>query len=58
MARAKIEARAKERFEQEQAEYQVKLAAPEAKAEKTGKKPRGKPPEPRPRVRGQPTRSI
>jgi len=46
VARAKIEARAQERFEHEQAEYQAKLAAREAKAEKTGKKPRGKPPEP------------
>src|SRR6516162_6266256 len=45
-ARAKIEARAKERLAHEQAEYQAKLAAREAKAEKTGKKPRGKPPEP------------
>ena len=45
-ARAKIEARAKERFEHEQAAYQAKLAAREASAEKTGKKPRGKPPEP------------
>ena len=41
-ARAKIEARAKERFEREQAEYQAKLAARKAKAEATGKKPRGK----------------
>src|SRR5207344_2594447 len=32
-ARAKIEARAKERFEREQAEYQAKLAARKAKAE-------------------------
>src|ERR1700747_1884911 len=46
VAQAKIEARAKERFEHEQAEYQAKLAARQAKAEKTGKKPRGKPPEP------------
>src|SRR6516165_317908 len=45
-ARAKIEARAKERFAHEQAEYQAKLAARKARAEKTGKKPRGKPPEP------------
>src|SRR5271168_5061038 len=46
VARAKIEARAKERFEREQAEYQAKLAAREARAKKTGKKPGGKPPEP------------
>ena len=45
-ARAKIEARAKERFEREQAEYEAKLAARKAKAEATGKKPRGKPPQP------------
>src|SRR6516164_3520246 len=45
-ARAKIEARAKERLAHEQAAYQAKLAARKARAEKTGKKPRGKPPEP------------
>lgn len=45
-ARAKIEARAKERFEREQAEHQAKLAAREAKEKATGKKPGGKPPEP------------
>jgi transposase len=45
-ARATIEARAKERFEREQAEHQAKLAARQAKAEATGKKPRGKPPQP------------
>jgi hypothetical protein len=45
-ARTKIEARAKERFEREQAEYQAKLVAREARAKKTGKKPGGKPPEP------------
>jgi hypothetical protein len=44
-ARAKIEVRAKERFEQEQAAHQAKLAAREAKTA-TGKKPGGKPPEP------------
>ena len=43
-ARAKIEARAKERFERETAEHRAKLAAREAKAEATGKKPGGKPP--------------
>jgi len=41
-ARATIEARAKERFEQEQAEYQTKLAAREKKAATTGKNPRGR----------------
>ena len=44
-AKAKIEARAKERFEKETAEYQAKLAAREAKAA-TGKKPGGRPPAP------------
>src|SRR6266436_5088323 len=41
VACATIEARAKERFEQEQAEYQTKLAARE-KAATTGKNPRGR----------------
>src|SRR6266436_2214033 len=45
-ARAKIEARAKERFEREQVEYQAKLAAREAKVEATGRKAGGKPPQP------------
>src|ERR1035437_6465894 len=45
-ARAKIEARARERFEREAAEHRAKLAAREAKTEATGKKPGGKPPEP------------
>ena len=45
-ARAKIEARARERFERERAEYEAKLAARDAKAAATGRKPRGKPPEP------------
>ena len=45
-ARATIEARAKERFEREQAEYQAKLVVRAAKAEATGKKPRGKTPQP------------
>ena len=45
-AKAKIEARAKERFEQEQSEYRNKLDNREAKAEESGKKPRGKPPVP------------
>src|SRR5215211_768718 len=39
-----IEARARERFEREQAEYQARLAARDAKAAATGRKPRGKPP--------------
>ena len=45
-AKAKIEARAKERFEQEQAEYQAKLAKRIAKEKATGKKPGGKGPKP------------
>ena len=45
-ARAKIEARAKERFEREAAEHRAKLAAREAKATATGKKPGGRPPAP------------
>ena len=43
-ARAKIEARAKERFDREQAEYEARLAARDTKAAATGRKPRGKPP--------------
>src|ERR1700680_5126039 len=46
VARAKTEARAKERLARDEAEYAAKLAAREAKAEATGGKPRGKPPEP------------
>ncbi len=45
-ARAKIEARAKERFERERAEYEAKLAARQGKAEATGRKPSGRPPQP------------
>ena len=45
-AKAKIEARAHERFEREQAEYQAKVAAREQKARATGRRPRGKPPAP------------
>jgi len=43
-AKAEIEARAQARFEAEQAEYERKLAAREARAERTGKKPGGRPP--------------
>jgi transposase len=46
VAKAKIEARAKERHAREQAEYEAKLTAREAKAAATGKTPRGKPPAP------------
>lgn len=45
-AKAKIEARARERFEREQAEYEAKMAARAAKAAVKGKKPTGKPPQP------------
>jgi hypothetical protein len=45
-ARSKIEVRTRERFEREQAEHQARLAARDAKAAATGKKPRGKPPQP------------
>ncbi len=55
-AKARIEARAKERFEQEQAAYEAKRAARSAKAVETGKKPGGrmpKAPEPGPRAEDQ-----
>jgi len=45
-AKAKIEARAQERFQQEQADYQAKIAAREAKQKDSGKKPRGRGPQP------------
>ena len=45
-AKIKIEDRAKERFEQEQSEYQDKLGKREAKAKESGRKPRGKSPVP------------
>lgn len=45
-AKAKIEARAKERYEREKAEYEAKIEARAEKAARTGKKPRGKPPAP------------
>src|SRR5258705_13435537 len=44
-AKAKIEARAQERFEQEQQEYEAKVARREVQR-KDGKKPRGKDPKP------------
>jgi transposase len=43
-AQAKIQARAKERYEREKAEYAAKIAAREAKEKDTGKKCRGKQP--------------
>jgi len=45
-AKAKLEARATERFEREQAEYEAKLAKRKAKQAATGKRPGGKPPVP------------
>jgi hypothetical protein len=45
-AKAVIEARAKERHVRERAEYEAKMAAREAKAAQTGKKPRGHEPQP------------
>ena len=43
-AKIKIEARARERFEQEQADYQAKLDRRAAKSRESGKPPRGKAP--------------
>jgi transposase len=45
-AKAKIELRAKARFEQEQAAYQDKLVRRQARTAQTGKKPGGRPPKP------------
>ena len=45
-AKVKIEARAQERFEQEQSEHQSKLAARAEKEKRSGKKTRGFPPGP------------
>ena len=56
IAREVLEARAKERYETEKAEYEVKRRAREEKTRKTGKKPGGKkpePPEPGPRDKDQ-----
>jgi transposase len=51
-AKAKIAARAAERFERERAEFNEKINKREAKQKKTGKKPAGKPPaEPQPGVK-------
>jgi len=43
-AKAEIEARAQERFESEQAEYEEKMARRREKEKRTGKKPGGRPP--------------
>jgi transposase len=45
-AKAILEARAAERYAAEQAEYQAKMAARADQQERTGNKPRGKPPTP------------
>jgi transposase/IS5 family transposase len=45
-AKAKIEARAKVRFEKEQAEFEARVARREQKARESGKPPGGKPPKP------------
>lgn len=55
-AKAKIEERAKARFEREKADYDAKMAARAAKAVESGKKPRGKAPkapDPAPRAEDQ-----
>ena len=55
-AKAKLVARAEERYQREKAEYDEKMARRAAKEEATGKKPGGKPPkapEPGPRDRDQ-----
>ncbi len=57
-ARAKIAARAKERYAREQAEHEAKTAAREAKTAATGKKPGACRRRPRPGDRGQAIRSI
>jgi len=44
-AKAVIEARAKERYARERAEYEAKMAARNARAEQTGRKPRGRVPQ-------------
>ena len=45
-AKAILEARAKERHARERAEYEAKMAAREARQAQTGKKPRGRTPQP------------
>jgi transposase len=55
-AKAVIEARAKERHARERAEYEAKMAARDAKAAQTGKKPGGRVPQAP--VRCRPIRSI
>ena len=51
-AKAKIAARAAERYSREKAEFDEKMSKREAKKKETGKKPGGKPPaEPQPGVK-------
>lgn len=45
-AKAVLEARAQERYAAEQAEYEAKLREREAKAQETGRRPRGRAPQP------------
>jgi transposase len=45
-AKAVLEARAQERYEAEQAEYEAKMREREEKAKQTGRKPRGRAPQP------------
>jgi transposase len=45
-AKAVLEARAQERYEAEQAEYEAKMRAREEKARQAGRKPRGRAPQP------------
>jgi transposase len=45
-AKAVLEARAQERYEAEKAEYEAKLREREEKAQQTGRKPRGRAPQP------------
>lgn len=45
-AKATIEARAQERYEREQEEHQAKMKAREDKAQRRGRKPGGRPPQP------------
>jgi transposase len=45
-AKAVLEARAQERYEAERAEYEAKMRAREEKAQQTGRKPRGRTPQP------------
>ena len=57
-AKAVIEARAKERHARERAEYEAKMEAREARAAETGKRPRGRVPQPPVEARCRLIRSI